>query len=83
VARLVFIVARGAQERYDFLRHAFASDDTVQVILDRRRAERRTVDTGRRPDRRRGERRVHDVSGELARQGYAVIRGALPTSREA
>jgi len=74
VGRLLFIVARSAQERYEFLRYAFAGDDDVQVIFDRRREHRRQRALERPIERRRAERRLHDVAADLARQGYAVIR---------
>jgi hypothetical protein len=74
VGRLLFIVARGAPERYDFLRYAFAGDDDVQVIFDRRRQQRRRRDLGNPVERRRKDRRVQDVGADLARQGYAVVR---------
>lgn len=76
VSRLLFIVARSAPERYDFLRYAFACDEHVDVIFDRRRSDRRHEDRPHPIERRRAERRTHDVLRELQRQGYAVIRRA-------
>jgi hypothetical protein len=74
VARLLFIVSRTARERYEFLRYAFAGDDDVQVIFDRRRRERRQCDRGHPVEQRSKDRRVESVDAELARQGYAVVR---------
>jgi hypothetical protein len=74
VDRLLFIVSRTARERYEFLRNAFACDEQVEVIFDRRQGERRQHDATRAVERRRRQRRAHDVSREIARQGYAVVR---------
>lgn len=74
MSRLLFIVARSAPERYEFLRYAFACDEHVDVIFDRRRSDRRHLDDPPAIERRHGERRTYDVLRELERQGYAVVR---------
>lgn len=74
VNRLLFVVSRNAPERYQFLRYAFAGDDYVEVVLDRRWAERRQTPVGITVERRRAERRVHPVSGDLERAGFSVVR---------
>lgn len=74
VGRLLFVVARGMPERYEFLRYAFAGHEDVEVIVDRRREQRRLDGLPAAVERRRRERRRHDISADLARQGYAVVR---------
>src|SRR4029453_8646284 len=41
IRRLLFIVGSRRPEFYESLRRTFRGDDTVQVVLDRRRGERR------------------------------------------
>ena len=55
----IVLVARGQDDLYEHLCHAFGTDDKVEVVLDRRRH------LGRNP---------HLVNGRLSRHGIAVIR---------
>src|SRR5439155_738002 len=71
-ATLLFVVDRKETGRYEYLCKAFASDDRVAVILDRRHGERRGSRTRIPNDRRRSERRIRENHHELARLGYAV-----------
>ena len=72
---LLFIVRRDQSDMYDYLSEAVRRDERVQVILDRRLAERRRVTTPTRDERRRGRNRRHQqVGGELDRLGLAVVR---------
>lgn len=74
VRRLVFIVAPGQQELYASLRRTFAGDDTVQVVLDRRRAERRLTSAATDAERRQRERRKDArIERKLRERGYAVV----------
>jgi hypothetical protein len=74
VSRLLFVVSRNAPERFEFLRYAFAGDDHVEVVLDRRRGDRRRDRAGVPAERRQRERRTHHVVGDLDRAGFAVVR---------
>jgi len=51
IRRLLFIVGSQRRDFYASLRRTFRGDDTVQVVLDRRRGERRL---GRRAAGRKG-----------------------------
>jgi hypothetical protein len=53
--RVLFVVSREEPERFESLSQAFAGDDDVQVIFDRRHGERR-----RRADTPLTERRQRD-----------------------
>jgi hypothetical protein len=57
VVRFLVIVARSGAELYAQLTQNFLDDSRVQVLLDRRRGERRRAPASRQPDRRRNERR--------------------------
>jgi hypothetical protein len=75
VQRLLFIVARSRRELYDSLRRTFTGDDTVQVLLDRRAAERRDARVRKRKsERRQTERRARRaIERQLLARGYAVV----------
>jgi hypothetical protein len=84
IRRLLFIVGSGRPEFYESLRRTFRGDDTVQVVLDRRRGERRAA---RRPVRRRtgreqrgaADRREQlEIQRQLRSRGYAVV--GVPSS---
>jgi len=55
--RLLFVVSLEQPQRYDSLAHAFSGDDEVQVIFDRRRADRRQRQQVPVAERRRRDRR--------------------------
>ncbi len=55
--RYLFIVARGRPEIYAELRHQFEGNADVEVLVDRRLADRRVRQESRDPERRRIERR--------------------------
>lgn len=75
IRRILFIVGQGRRALYDSLRRTFADDDFVQVVLDRRVADRRR----RRPrpprtERRQTERRAEEeIERQLHARGYAVL----------
>jgi hypothetical protein len=91
IRRLLFIVASRRQEFYESLRRTFRGDDTVQVVLDRRRGERRASPRagGRAAAReqRLVERREHlEIEWQIRARGYAVVgilagRAATPARR--
>ena len=75
VAKQILVIARDEQRLYEYARRAFAGNPTVEVVLDRRRAERRRADRTRMPDRRHGDRRLTmEVDEHLRTRGWAVVR---------
>jgi hypothetical protein len=79
VPREIFIVARDRPDLYRYLSQIFSDADSVQVIWDRRGADRRTV-TSRRAstERRRSDRRARNaVEPDLQTTGYAFL--SLPS----
>ena len=73
MARMLFIVSRTEPGRYAYVKHVFASD-TVDVILDRRREDRRQGPSPVAVEKRRGERRVRIPTTDLERLGWTVVR---------
>lgn len=72
--RLLYVVARGRLGLYDYLRQHFAAEEEVQVILDRRRRERRRSLQPNEPDRRRGDRRhQRETDNYLRSLGYMIV----------
>ena len=83
IRRLLFIVESARPEFYESLRRTFRGDDTVQVVLDRRRSERRRGrHTGGRKtvrEQRGGDRRAHlEIERQLRARGYAVVGVVAP-----
>ena len=80
--RLLFIVGQSRRALHDSLRRTFVDDDFVQVVLDRRLAERRRRRARpRKPERRRAERRAQpEIDEQLRTRGYAVV-GVLTIQR--
>jgi hypothetical protein len=68
------IVARTNSERYEWFKSLFADDPAVEVIFDRRQGERRQCNAPVQPERRQHDRRTRDISYELERLGYALVR---------
>jgi hypothetical protein len=83
-AQQVLVIARDQRALYEYARRAFAGNPTVQVVLDRRRAERRRGDQSRIPERRRGDRRaLADVDDQLHVLGWAILRSEAFRARRA
>lgn len=79
--RYLIIAARGHSDTYSYLQRQFAGDETVQVLLDRRCAERRRQQASHAAQRRRGDRRHgRGRESELATHGFLIVRqaGGLP-----
>jgi hypothetical protein len=74
LGRLVFVVSRQQPERYDFLKRAFSEEETVDIVLDRRRGQRRRQSVASDTERRRSDRRTMDRNGEIDRLGWTLIR---------
>ena len=73
-SRHLIIVARNRAKLYEHLKRAFAGNDTVQVILDRRVGERRQSTAGKTPERRRGDRRARPaITDQLRAMGWSVV----------
>jgi hypothetical protein len=66
--RYLFIVARGRSEVYADLQRQFQGNPEVEVLVDRRLAERRERAESHEPERRRGDRRGQ-------RGGSSPVRG--------
>jgi hypothetical protein len=75
MARYLFIVSLRHRALYDLLIEQFADDPNAQVILDRRRGERRRAEISIVLERRRADRRQRPdvVSEELRRRSVAVV----------
>ncbi len=72
---LIFVVSRDALDHYEYLKRAFAGDDRVSVVLDRRSGERRKASSAREGDRRRADRRSRRlIDDRVRRQGWAMVR---------
>ena len=82
VGRHLFIVSRSRRPLYESLRRTFEGDDTVQVILDRRVAERRARRRRvRKAERRQADRRAQrEIDRQLRTRGYALV-GVLTLRR--
>ena len=75
MVRYLIITARNRQELFAYLRQQFSTGDSVRVLLDRRRKDRRRCQELHEPERRRGDRRSQ--SGKdywLPYYGLLVIR---------
>ena len=78
--RFLFIVARAQPHLWDQLRRDFAGDDEVQVILDRRRRERRQSVRAHDPERRQAGRRRPSIDTDLRYRSFVILheqQGAL------
>ena len=73
---LFFIVSRESPKQFEYLTRAFAKEESVQIILDRRVAERRVRQTpGDGSERRRSDRRSRThLDRELKTLGWALVR---------
>ncbi len=74
----LFIVSRQQLDLYRYLSREFSTEADVQVILDRRYAERRVAGERRavpRGDRRQAERRGEsEIASQISTLGYAFVR---------
>jgi len=59
--------------RYTYLKHAFAND-VIDVVFDRRVADRRRNQESIVVEKRRGERRQRDITRDLKELGWALVR---------
>jgi hypothetical protein len=73
----IVVVERDRQKLYEYVKRAFSGNASVDVVLDRRRSERRgSGDRSRAPgERRRGDRRLmNEIDNHLRALGWAVVR---------
>ncbi len=71
--RCLFIVARDQPDLWHHLRRDFAEDEEVQVVLDRRRGERRRHMQLHEPDRRQGDRRRATIDTDLRYRSFVIL----------
>lgn len=72
--RHLFIVAADQPDLWAHLAREFSDEPTVQVLLDRRRADRRRAAQPSSQERRRGDRRAQPaVAPELAPMHFALV----------
>ncbi|HXH83309.1 MAG TPA: hypothetical protein VNN07_10305 [Candidatus Tectomicrobia bacterium] len=72
--RHLFVVSRSSPDFYEYLLERFADDTNVEVIMDRRIAQRRQRETGVPVERRRADRRSRPyVDRELETRSHAII----------
>jgi hypothetical protein len=72
--RLIFIVSREAEVHHEYLQRAFAGEPDVEVILDRRRADRRRRTEPTTWEYRRRERRIRPNAEERLRAvGWSIV----------
>ncbi len=80
MTRLLLIVSRAEAGRYAYFKHVFANrhlfaDEVVDVMVDRRTAQRRARPALMALENRRRERRVRSlVAKDLQTFGWAVVR---------
>lgn len=73
--RYLIVVARDQPALCDYLTRNFSGDAKVQVLLDRRRGERRQRVEPYEPERRRAERRRWpDIGRDLRYRSVVIIR---------
>jgi hypothetical protein len=76
MARHLFLVSRHEGRLYEYLLERFRDDTNVEVILDRRRGERRRRSSGQahEADRRRSDRRTRrEVDLELKVRSHVIL----------
>ena len=89
-SRYLLLVTRNQPDLWHYLKNNLAGDEKVEVILDRRRGERRQRVQPHEPERRQADRRHHpSVDNDLTyrslvivRQPQGVLSGRLPGSKE-
>ena len=71
--RCLFIVARDQADLWHYLKRDFAGEEEIQVILDRRRGERRQRLLSNQPERRRGNRRRSSIDTDLRYRSFVIL----------
>jgi len=74
MARYLFVVSRHDTRLYEYLVDRFRDDGNVEVILDRRRGERRSRFEHPDPERRRADRRTRrEIDRELQIRSHVIL----------
>jgi len=80
--RQLIIVAGNREHLYKFFKRAFEENETVQVLLDRRVAERRQGSEPHESERRQDKRRSPvTIDGLLRVIGWTIVRIGAPRNR--
>lgn len=74
MVRYLLIVVRNQPDLWRYLKDNFAGDEKVEVILDRRRGERRQRIQPHDPERRRADRRRPSLDTDLRYRSSVIIR---------
>ena len=75
MARYILIVARNQPGLFGYLRQRFARSKEVEVLFDRRRAQRRQRAQSSAAERRQADRRTQRATEKHLREyGFAVFR---------
>lgn len=75
--RLMFVVSRNAMNLYHYLSAAFVDEASVEIVLDRRLADRRRQCAAIEIERRRADRRGRpDLARELSLYGWGIVRAS-------
>ena len=71
--RCLFIVARAQPDLWRHLQEDFAGDEEVQVLLDRRRGERRQRVQTQDAERRRRDGRQPSIDRDLRYRSFVIL----------
>ena len=75
MVRYLLFVARSQPDLWHYLKNNFAGDEKVEVILDRRRGERRQRIQPHELERRRAERRRRPgIDTDLSYRSFVIVR---------
>ena len=77
MATELIIVSRDNPELYESLKREHAGQPDIEVVLDRRRGERRRADTAPWSERRRYERRSYQEVAAIGTQGFVRVRAGV------
>ena len=72
----ILVVAKNQQSLFEYLRHDFSEDPDVEVVIDRRRADRRQAGPQDwTAERRQSDRRTRPaLDDKLQTIGFAIVR---------
>src|SRR6266513_2893492 len=80
MTEILMIVACNEVGLYSYVRREFAGDN-VEVVMDRRRGERRRERAVPDVEQRQADRRAHRVDDGLKAQGWVVVNAGQSTGR--
>jgi len=73
IKKYLFIIARRVPATYETMKQSFGGHAAIDVILDRRRRERRWQTVPIEVNRRARERRTMDIHALLRQLGWVVV----------